>query len=519
MMMRSLLLCLAACPSLAAAPPKVDFLFPGGGQRGRKIEVTLSGTLDPWPVSGWASHPGIQVVPAKKNGQCTIAVAAEVPCGVHWVRFFNSDGASGLRPFLVNQLAEVADSEPNDEPKKPQPIKLLPVIVNGRLDKPNDTDVFAVDLKKGQTLVASVEANQTLRSPMDAVLQIVSADGFVLAQNDDHAGIDPFIAFHVPRDAVYLVRLFCFPSLPDSRVGLHGKENCVYRLTLTTGPYVDHAWPLAIQRDKPGAIELIGWSIPAEARTIEVRPEKDSSHVVVQPEGFANSARVRIEPHSCVRLADVSAPVTITGRVKDAAGEKITFSARKGAKLTMEIETRELHFPLDPVLIVLDPSGKQVQRVQAGKLNTDPSLVFTPVQDGRHTLLVRDLHEEGGPRHVFRLRLLESTPDFDVALTADILKAPAGKPLELPITITRRHGFKEDIVFTAEGLPDARVEFAPAKDPKSNKLVLHGVKESNRAFRLFAMAKGREETRRPVLTALPDFGTSLPYLWIGATAK
>ena len=116
-------------------------------------------------------------------------------------------------------------------------------------------DGFAVNLSRGQTLVASVEAARHLGSPMDAVLQVVSTDGFVLAQNDDDVGRDPRIVFEAPAAGTYIVRLFAFPATPDSSIRFAGGSAFVYRLTLTTGGFLDYAFPLAVGRDGPRIVE------------------------------------------------------------------------------------------------------------------------------------------------------------------------------------------------------------------------------------------------------------------------
>ena len=94
--------------------------------------------------------------------------------------------------------------------------------VNGRLAKAGDVDGFAVSLTRGQTLVASLEAERPLGSPMDAVLQVVSPEGLVLAQNDDDVGRDPRIVFEAPSTGTYIVRLFAFPAKPDSSIRFAG---------------------------------------------------------------------------------------------------------------------------------------------------------------------------------------------------------------------------------------------------------------------------------------------------------
>src|SRR5207249_3560288 len=126
------------------------------------------------------------------------------------------------------------ESEPNDDPTRPQRIETPRVTVNGKLGRTGDVDGFAVPLKKGQTLVAALEANRRLGAPLDGLLQVVSSQGFVLAENDDAPDRDPLLAFEAPADGTYLVRTFAFPAEPDARIGFAGGDAFVYRLTLTT---------------------------------------------------------------------------------------------------------------------------------------------------------------------------------------------------------------------------------------------------------------------------------------------
>jgi hypothetical protein len=529
-------LLLFACP--ASAAPKVDYLFPAGGQCGASVEVEFSGTFPIWPAEGWASHPGIVITPAKQSGKATIAIAPDVPGGVHWLRLFDKTGASGLRPFLVSQVVEVQEKEPNDDYRKPQSV-LQPVVVNGRLGKPDDVDNFAVVLKKGETLVASVEAFRTLRSPMDAVLQVLSADGFVLAQNDDFLETDPLIAFVVPKDGTYLVRVFCFPATPDSRVAFFGKETCVYRLTLTTGPYLDHTLPAAVERNKGGEIELSGWNIPADGRRLSIPAGEKADRVFVQPPGFAGGAWVRIEPHAVVRAGEApAAPVSIGGRVQKPGGrDSSTFSAKKGERLSIRLEARDVFLALDPFVTIRDAAGKSLQTAQAAKLGGDPAFEFTAPTEGPLTLEVRDAFDGGGPRYSYLARIRPVAPEFDASVTLDHFTGTAGQPIDVPIAVTLRNGLKGPIAFRLEGLPEtARAEYvsgggdttpAPTKKGKKNEkkalsataaVRIHGITEPIHApFRLYAFATGQEETIREVPAALTDLNAAVPYLWLTQT--
>ena len=60
--------------------------------------------------------------------------------GPRLVRFFNQDGASALRFFIVSEQPELLEKEPNDEYSAPQVIPSLPATQGGRLDKGGDVD-------------------------------------------------------------------------------------------------------------------------------------------------------------------------------------------------------------------------------------------------------------------------------------------------------------------------------------------------------------------------------------------
>src|SRR4051794_24889097 len=98
---------LATGPAASARPPTLDRLFPAGGQRGRTVAVTASGSFDRWPVEGWADDPGITIKAGKDKGALSIDVAHDARPGVHWLRLADEEGASALKPWIVGNLAEI----------------------------------------------------------------------------------------------------------------------------------------------------------------------------------------------------------------------------------------------------------------------------------------------------------------------------------------------------------------------------------------------------------------------------
>ena len=73
-----------------------------------------------------------------------------------------TDAISNRVPFAVDTLPECLEAEPNDTPTDAQPVT-LPRIVNGRIDRPGDVDVFRFDGRAGDEMVAEVTAGGSVR--------------------------------------------------------------------------------------------------------------------------------------------------------------------------------------------------------------------------------------------------------------------------------------------------------------------------------------------------------------------
>ena len=456
-------LCLAY-PALAAAP-KVDWLFPAGAGRSSQVTVKLSDVAG--PVRVWIDDSqGVSAEPEKEHGKIVVKVAADAVPGVRWLRFHNDEGASVLRPFVVGALAEVEEKEPNNAEAQ---AVTCPVVVNGRLEKSGDVDAFRVSLKRGQTLVASMLANETLGSPMDGVLQVCDAAGFVLAQNDETHGLDPQIVFTVPRDGDYIVRCFAFPATPDSSINFAGKIDFIYRLTLTTGGFIDHAMPLAIKAGQSNELTLVGWNVPGEASRLTVTPEAGRDQVTLSHAALANALRVPVVNGAVLVAAQapptIALPAVITGHFQQPGGEnRFRFTARKGDNIRLGVESQSLGFPLDAVLRVVDATGKQLAESDDGeKGRRDPSITFKPAADGEFVVSIRDLHGRGGFRFVYRLTMELASPDFALTMEKDSVVAASGKA-EVIVAIDRQNGFADDIALRIEGLPaEATVQPATSK--------------------------------------------------------
>jgi len=206
--------------------PFVTNVFPLGGRVGEAVKIEMNG----WNL-----------------GKTTIAPPPEnAGPGHHLISATNGKLVSNPVRFALNTLPECLDKEPNDEPSKAQKVS-LPIIVNGRADRPGDWDVFEVEGKAGQTIVAEVHARR-LGSPFDSFIKVTGGDGKIIALNDDHydaaSGLntdhaDSYLMVKLPADGKYFIHL------GDTR--RHAGQAYAYRLRISR-PRPDFALRLAPSR-------------------------------------------------------------------------------------------------------------------------------------------------------------------------------------------------------------------------------------------------------------------------------
>ena len=174
--------------------PFITAVFPLGGKAGEPTTVALAG----WNLPTSALT---QDIDHKRPGIYPISVAKE-------------GHASNTVAFAVDTLPEALEQEPNDQPAAAQKVT-LPLIVNGRIDRPGDWDVFSFEGRAGEEVVAEVYARR-LGSPLDSVLKLADAQGRQVAFNDDHedkgAGLithhaDSWLRVKLPADGTYYLHL------------------------------------------------------------------------------------------------------------------------------------------------------------------------------------------------------------------------------------------------------------------------------------------------------------------------
>lgn len=479
--------------SIAAAPPDVTALFPAGGMRGSEVRIKLQGKIEADAAELWTATPGIEWLGADGKDAVKLKIAAEAPLGVAWLTWHNAEGISPQRAFVVGSLPEMNEPDSNNPIDSAAAPLTLPVVANGVLEKAGDVDTYPVTLKAGETLVAALDALKTFGSPMDGLVQVADAQGFVLIQNDDARGFDPRLAFTAPREDRYYVRVFAFPAAPDSSIRFSGAATYVYRLTLTTGPVVTRWSPPALTSGAATTVRGYGWNSPADGTPIEL-PALTPGFAAVQRPEFVGLAPIQVQSQTVVAAASdnskaqaqlVTLPVCVAGQLSTRRAEQAwKFVGSKGQRLHLQVATEDLGSPLDALVRVFDAAGKRLHEFDdTKKADFEIDTEFTLPTDGEYTVVVSERFWHGGPDYVYTLTLAAAAPDFELTVAQNAFVIKSGDKLEIPVTIDRHRGLATPISISIADLPEGITAEAVVSEPKGDssksvKLTLQSTREA-----------------------------------------
>lgn len=506
--------------SLPAAPPAVTGLFPAGLQRGTTARLELLGKPGTRPVSVWCDELEVTAVVDPQKDVVEVTATAAARPGLAWLRFYNAEGAAGLIPLVIGLVSEVTETEPNNTLAEATRVQSLPAVANGVLHKSGEVDLYTVVVRAGETLVASLDARQTLGSPLDGVLQIISERGFVLAHNDDHHGADPLVAWRAEADATVAVRVFAFPAEPNSTVNFAGGADYVYRLTLTTGPFITQAVSAGGDGDATSWRAVSGWNLPEEGVDPATAP---GLHWHV-PGGVWRGAVVASvagkTPEEQPRL-ELGQPVV--GRLlHPAAQEQYCFSARKDQTFRLQVAARSHWSLLDPVLSVLDKEGKALKESDdLSRENLDVDMEWKAPAEGEYRAVVADRYGHGGDGYGFQLLVGPDRPRVELSVAEDHWLLKPGASLDVAVTVDRKSAYDGELTVTAEGLPEgvqasAAVSKGKGDSSKRVTLKLTAGKEAgyHGPIRLVGRAEGDAESVIPVTTGTRVPGQRTSEFWL-----
>lgn len=518
--------------------PRIFTLSPSGGKVGSTFEMSVSGPDTEEAISLLFSMPNIKgdLIPATEppappadpknpeqprrrrqlaqpvvTNKFKVTIPPGTPVGIHDVRLVNKFGVSNPRAFVVGDLSDIIEKEPNNDVPEAQRIEMN-TTVNGAIAAPTDVDFFVFGGKKGQRVLVSCLAS-SIDSRLQAGLELYDANGRALAQNRNYSGTDALLDQTLPADGDYFIRLFEFTHL-------QGSPEHFYRLSITTAPWIDAIFPPMVEPGKPATLTIFGRNLPGgkldpsvteegrplETLTVTVDVSKDpaalqrlnfSGHLPpssssldgfeyrVKNEAGSSNPFLLVYAKAPVILdngnnetpetaQEVTVPCEIAGRVeKRRDRDWYTFSAKKGEVYSIEVCSERLGAPTDMMFLVRNAENKQdigefddepdtLTLQKFFTRTTDPARMrFEVKADGKYQLLVKgqDAEFRAGPRQFYRVRITPEQPDFRLIVLPpddtrpDSCRLMRGSNQYFTVLAWRLDGFDGPIALSAEGLP------------------------------------------------------------------
>ncbi|HUW56679.1 MAG TPA: hypothetical protein VMZ92_08595 [Planctomycetota bacterium] len=503
---------LASRPAAAEPAPHINFLFPAGGQQGKTGETAVTGlhlkTATAVHVSGEGVTAKVLVSeepvepkpdPARKpppsgkkkeeteTVRISITIAPDATPGVRDLRLISPGGVSNRYRFVVGQLAETLEVEPNSTTTQAQRLASVPTVVNGQLFGA-DADVYRFTGKAGQTIVCEVFGRRLLPFIADAVpgwlqavLTLYDADGRELAYVDDFRfNPDPVLIHRLPKDGEYLV------EIKDAL--FRGREDFVYRLNVGVLPYVTDVYPLGATRNTTTSVRLTGVNLDKESLDVKLPADAPPfRHVAVTCHGLVT----RVPPFGADDLEETSETedndspekankvkpgTVINGRIgKPGDVDCFVFPAKAKETLVIDVCARRLESPLDSVIAVFDAKGTELARNddtidgsrQTITHHADSYLLHTFPADGEYCVKLCDIQGKGGEAYAYRLSIAAPRHDFTLRVLPDNPCIAPGDTAVLIGDVVRTDGFDGEIKLSLDGLPKGfvtRGAVIPAKE-------------------------------------------------------
>jgi hypothetical protein len=195
---------------LATNKPYVSHVFPMAGNPGKTIQVEPIGSA--------------------KFAKAKVALLAPDKLGVQEIQLDIDGVKTNPATFIVSNLPQFIETEPNDDPEKANRVT-LPVGINGRIGKKRDIDHYVFDAKKGRAIRFELKARRfgtLLNSSLHGILEIMTPKGLVVASNDITHGLEASLVFTPTVDGDYVLRIRDLNS--------KGSESAVY--------YIEADWAL-----------------------------------------------------------------------------------------------------------------------------------------------------------------------------------------------------------------------------------------------------------------------------------
>jgi len=397
-------------------------------------------------IGGYVNRPACQALSSIAVVEVTIDPGAKP--GAREISLISERGVTNSMPFYIGQVPEVSRKPMKTcfapvlgneafglrkrPPEEANQEITIPCTMNGQI-APGEVNWYKFEAKKGQELVIDVKARQLVPYIADAVpgwfQPVVTIRGKMwqeLAFVDDFRfNPDPVFRFVAPYDGTF--------NLAITDAIYRGREDFVYRVTISKLPHVTSIFPLGGRVGEIGKIELDGWNL--DGAKVSPLPEDLSPgihRITAERDGKVTNSvpfavdtlpeRVEKESNNDPSTAEeLSQATIINGRIDNPGDwDVFKYTGKAGQKIVAEVIARRLDSPLDSILKITDESGKLIalnddyDDPESG-LNTHHADSYVMVElpaDGIYYFHLGDTAQKGGKEYTYRLRLSPPRPDF-----------------------------------------------------------------------------------------------------------
>lgn len=449
--------------------------FPFGARRGENVDVLLVGKHITDPSRLLIEGDGVRVESLTGVGpteaRVRLAIAPDAPVGRVAMRLVGKFGVTDPIPFVISDLPEEREQEPNSGMAEPNRIASLPRVVCGQFNPAEDLDRFRFRATRGRPVTIAVESfvldathsvgESRGRRNVDPVMRLFGPTGKRIAECEDFHTPDPLIVLRPEEDGEYVVEL--------QDLGYEGNPAASYRLTVTEQPWLTALYPAGGRRGSVVPVEGISASGEVLSGTATARTagklQFDTLAGAVNTRPFLVSdlpEALEREPNDKpVEANPATVGSVFNGRLARAGDtDGFALTLRAGESISVEVMAdRELHSPVDLMLTVLGEDGRQIAQSDDSQLaygleSRDPELQFTAPRAGLFTFVLKEMAGRGGPDCVYRATVKPLTRGFHLTTWWDnvLLKGPGGTGALLGL-VRRELGFKGAVRVRVAGLP------------------------------------------------------------------
>src|SRR6185436_10644272 len=152
----------------------------------------------------------------------------------------------------------IVEAAANDKPEQAQVVQ-LPATLCGAIEKAEDIDYFKFHAEAGQSFTFHVRCGRLedrihdLQNHGDPILTIRNAAGGVVAMSDNYFFADPFLSQKFEQAGDYLLEI--------RDVRYEGNQDWQYCVEVSSRPFVESVFPLAVRRGEPQNLQLFGYQL------------------------------------------------------------------------------------------------------------------------------------------------------------------------------------------------------------------------------------------------------------------